>query len=83
MTSPTPRESLGKTLRVLCVLGASAVSSLLAAIPPPRRRGRKGRAEKKISDNLKLLGCLGTTTKAYPKIPGTVKSCERNSKLWH
>ena len=34
-----------KTLRLLRVLGVSAVSQFLAGIPPPRRRVRKGYAE--------------------------------------
>src|SRR6266566_6535625 len=37
-----------KTLRLLCVLGVSAVSSFWGRIPPPRRRVRRGFAEKSI-----------------------------------
>jgi hypothetical protein len=37
-----------KTLRLLCVLGGSAVNSFFGSIPPPRRRVRRGFAEKGI-----------------------------------
>ncbi len=37
-----------RTLRLLCVLGVSAVNSFFGSIPPPRRRVRRGFAEKSI-----------------------------------
>jgi len=46
-------------LRLLCVLGVSAVRSLLAGIPPPRRKARGGFTEKKrFSERLPLPGLV-------------------------
>jgi exosortase K len=63
--------SQSNSLRVLCVLGVSAVNTFLRAIQPPRRRGRRGRAETDLRHTWKrnsqlvavLLGAL--TLKLY------------------
>jgi hypothetical protein len=64
-----PEEAVGKkTLRLLCVLGVSAVSSLLDGIPPPRRRDAENaeEAQRKTLSQQTLGGVKGAVWSGEP-----------------